>query len=131
MVVQDSDRHAGLSLRIVLSFIKRPKWHCRDNPLWLSRIRTSTGPRAFGHAHGIAVDIGQRLIDLVLGGKICEVGGVVEGNDGGIALRIELQMVDGGGAAREQGLAFIFGHVAMIACKHATIGRLCVTHAIC
>ena len=55
---------------------------------------------------------GMTTDHLVLGGKCYEVGRVVEGNDGGIACGIELQMVDGGCAAREQGFALVFGHVA-------------------
>ena len=43
MVVLYSDRYGGLSLRGVLS-----KWHCRDNPLWLSCIRIGTGACPYG-----------------------------------------------------------------------------------
>ncbi len=43
LCLDGEDRHGGLSLQVVLSFIMLPKWHGRDNPLWLSCIRTGIG----------------------------------------------------------------------------------------
>ena len=33
----------GLASNNIVHFIMRPKWHRRDNPLWLSCIPTGTG----------------------------------------------------------------------------------------
>ena len=45
-------------------------------------------------------------------GKICKVGNIVEGYEGGFTSGVELKMVDGGCVARELGFVIVFGGIS-------------------
>ena len=45
-------------------------------------------------------------------GKVCKVGNIVEGYEGGFTSGVELKMVDGGCVARELGFVIVFGGIS-------------------